>query len=718
MSQNTENGGRMKRFGPFEADLQTQELLKRGRPIRLGGQSSMVLKMLLERAPEMVTREELKAALWPTDTFVDFEHGLNTAVKKLRDALSDSAENPKWIETLPRRGYRFIGEIAAPVVPVILVEPGRIKSPHTIWLKIAAGILATLACTAGVGLGYRWFRHGAPLEPSRSLTPLPFTALPGVETSPAFSPDGSRITFAWNGDPASNEKGFDLYVKGIGSETMVRLTQHPSEWLSPVWSSDGTQIAFHRIAGADTGIYIVPALGGPERKLLATHVPYAVAAPISWSPDGKWIAFGNPLPTEPHGASGSRTHADRIFLISPDTLETRPLPHDPKCRHESTPTFSHSGSKLAYVCVRSTNDLELIIIGLPDGAPKTVVAVADYMTSFAWAADDSKLVLSVYNGSVPELFEAPLADGQLQQLPLPPNAAWPVVSSKGDKVAYSASSDKINIWRKDLLNPDLPPVKLISSTQIQTHPQYSPDGKHIAFNSSRSGPWKLWVSDADGTNLVQLSNLETAMGGTLGWSPDSKQIVVGSKPKANHETYIVDISERVSKKLVTNSVDVSAPSWSHDGKWIYFRAHEAFGHKLYRCPAGGGQKILVSADPDSIGPKESSDGQEVYFAERELNALLMKVSLEQPNSELLAKGLPRVSNWTLWTIAAGGIYFVPADTPRSLCYFDFTTKQIREVFKVEKNFDNGLSVSPDGRWLLYSQVDEENSDIMLVDHFS
>jgi Tol biopolymer transport system component len=163
---------------------------------------------------------------------------------------------------------------------------------------------------------------------------------------------------------------------------------------------------------------------------------------------------------------------------------------------------------------------------------------------------------------------------------------------------------------------------------------------------------------------------------------------------------------------------VSAPSWSHDGKWIYFRAHEAFGHKLYRCPASGGQKILVSADPDSVGPKESSDGQEVYFAERELNALLMKVSLEQPNSELLAKGLPRVSNWTLWTIAAGGIYFVPADTPRSLCYFDFTTKQIREVFKVEKNFDNGLSVSPDGRWLLYSQIDEENSDIMLVDHFS
>jgi len=488
---------------------------------------------------------------------------------------------------------------------------------------------------------------------------------------------------------------------------MLRLTQHPSEWLSPEWSPDGTQIAFHRIAGEDTGIYVVPALGGPERKLRSTRVPYADAAPISWSPDGKWIAFGDPLPMEP---------ADRIFLLSLDTLEARPLPHNSKCRHEANPTFSHSGAKLAYVCVRSTNGLELTTIELPDGEPKPVVLVADYMAGFTWAADDSKLVISVDNG-VPELFEALLTDGQLRRLPLPPNAARPVVSPKGESLAYSASSNKVNIWRKDLLSPQLPPIKLISSTQIQTQPQYSPDGKHIAFNSNRSGPWNLWMSDADGTSLVQLSKLEIAIGGTSSWSPDSKQIAVGAKPRESNETYIVDVSKRVSKKLVTNSMDTGTPSWSRDGKWIYFRAHEAFGHRLYKCPADGGQKVLVSADPDSIGPMESSDGQAVYFAERELNAQLMKVSLQRPNSEVMAKELPRVSNWTMWTIADGGIYFVPADRPRSLGHFDFTTKQIREVFKVEKNFENGLSVSPDGRWLLYSQVDEENSDIMLVDHF-
>jgi DNA-binding winged helix-turn-helix (wHTH) protein len=111
MAQNAENGPRMAKFGSFEADLQTQELRKNGRPIWLAGQSFVVLKMLPEKAPELVTREELQFALWPKETFVDFEHGLNAAVNKLRETLSDSAEEPEYIETLPRRGYRFIGEV-------------------------------------------------------------------------------------------------------------------------------------------------------------------------------------------------------------------------------------------------------------------------------------------------------------------------------------------------------------------------------------------------------------------------------------------------------------------------------------------------------------------------------------------------------------------------------------------------------------------------------
>src|ERR1700720_4894946 len=110
-------------FGPFEADLHTQELRKQGVRLRLAGQSFHVLKMLLDRPEELVSREELHKALWPSDTFVDFEHGVNAAVNRLREALGDSADCPSIVETLPRRGYRFIGTInPPPAVPEVVPE--------------------------------------------------------------------------------------------------------------------------------------------------------------------------------------------------------------------------------------------------------------------------------------------------------------------------------------------------------------------------------------------------------------------------------------------------------------------------------------------------------------------------------------------------------------------------------------------------------------------
>ena len=220
----------------------------------------------------MVTREELQKRLWP-DTFVDVDHNLNTAINKIREVLGDSAESPRFVETLPRRGYRFIGELEPPVQPVVRGRTGSRLHSRRAWLKIAAGVLAISVLALAAVLAYRWHRPQRPQEQA-ALTAIPFTALPGEATSPAFSPDGSRIAFAWNGDPAHGAKGFDLYVKAIGSETLLRLTQHPSEWISPAWSPDGTQIAFHRLAGADTGIYVVPALGGPERKLRSTRIAW------------------------------------------------------------------------------------------------------------------------------------------------------------------------------------------------------------------------------------------------------------------------------------------------------------------------------------------------------------------------------------------------------------------------------------------------------------
>jgi Tol biopolymer transport system component/DNA-binding winged helix-turn-helix (wHTH) protein len=712
---------RLLRFENFEVDLRAGELRKAGVKQKFGGQPFQVLSILLERPGDILTREELQKRLWP-DTFVDVDHNLNTAINKIREVLGDSADSPRFVETLPRRGYRFIGELEPPVqpaVPIVTVEPDRGSRSRQMWLKIAAGVLAISVFALAAVLAYRWHRPQRPQEQA-APTARPFTAFSGEATSPAFSPDGSRIAFAWNGDPAQGAKGFNLYVKVLGSETLLRLTQHPSESISPTWSPDGTQIAFHRVAGADTGIYVVPALGGPERKLRSTRtssssinfISRSDFTHISWSPDGKWIAFADASHKEEQG---------RIYLLSTDTLQATQIPISPTCIGEGMPAFSHNGEYLAYWCFLMNNGKALLqALPIPGGQPKTISSSLAFPNGLVWSADDEKIIYSLYSvgggNFTAELGEVTLASGSTKKLAFAGSAMLPTIPLRGDKLAYSSLSTSMNIWRKDLLRPESPAVELIPSSRAQFDAQYSPDGKRIAFSSVRSGVQGVWISSDDGSNVVQISNPHDPSGSPQ-WSPDGKKLAFDSRPRDHWEIYVADVAEGIPRKLATNMSDLIRPHWSRDGKWLYFRSEELGRMGVYRCPVDGGDAVALSQDT-GVSPQESFDGKTVYFASTYSKPVLRKVSLlALPGTSSEVDGLPRVSHAGLWALSPGGIYFVPADEPTSLRYFDFATKEIRPIFDVDKYFGSGLSVSPDGRRILYSIVGDINSDIMLVDHF-
>ena len=335
-----------------------------------------------------------------------------------------------------------------------------------------------------------------------------------------------------------------------------------------------------------------------------------------------------------------------------------------------------------------------------------------------WSADDKKLIYSLWNGCA-HTNSAKLLSRMVRSSGLPSQEAQccPQFRPRATSLHYSSLSISSNIWRRDLLHPESPAVELIPSSRAQFDAQYSPDGKRIAFASVRSGVQGVWISNDDGSNLVQISNPAQASGSPQ-WSPDGNKIAFDSLSRDRWEIYVADVAERKPRKLVTNISDVIRPHWSRDGKWIYFSSEEPGRMGVYRCPASGGDAIVLSKDIDGFSPQESFDGKTVYFASHDEKSTLKKVALPgQPGTESEVDGLPRLSDSGVWTLSPGGIYFVPAEAPRSLRYFDFASKQIRPIFEVDKDFGSGLSVSPDGRWILYSQVGDVNSDIMLVDHF-
>ena len=211
-------------------------------------------------------------------------------------------------------------------------------------------------------------------------------------------------------------------------------------------------------------------------------------------------------------------------------------------------------------------------------------------------------------------------------------------------MAYVSVSNSLNIWRRDLLNPNSPAVELVPSTQGQENAAFSPDGERIVFASTRSGVLGVWVSNVDGSNLVQISNPHHESG-TPQWSPDGKKVAFDSRPVDRWEIYIADVLDGIPRKLITNISGVYRPHWSRDGKWIYFRSYEAGRTGVYRCPSSGGDAIQLSKDSHGFTPQESLDGRKVYFASNDAHAILKSVDLSpDPGQESVVVGMPRISS--------------------------------------------------------------------------
>jgi len=727
------------RFGAYEADLLSGELRKSGIRLKIQDRPFQILAILLEHPGLVVTREQLQKRLWPEDTFVDFEHGLNTAINKLRDALSDEADNPRFIETLPKRGYRFIAPVSAsaaprahlhavapanastlspsPVPAIIPADPSA--GPTTAKLRLSTNLAASAMLLLFLALlaAVYFFLRARSAGESSEIRIAPLNGLPR-EGDAAFSPDGNQVAFVWAG-----EKGgyAHIYVSQIGATDSPRQLTSTGEGtfeFAPVWSPDGHYIAFFRFNNKekDLAIYVTAALGGSERRLYTVKSNRKVDA-LDWSVDGKSLAFSD---------SASPSEASRIFLLSLDTLEVLPITSPPTgTLGDTTPAFSPDGKSLAFV--RDTLDVrEIYVRPLSGGSPAQITFDHAEIQGITWTPQSDKLIFASSRQGQTSLWRISAKGGTPQRLPIA-GAGWamrPALSRTGNRLAYTSVTYSSSLWRASLA-PDhkviRPLEKFISSTGLEEGPQYSPDGKHIVFQSTRTGYHEIWRADADGSNPIQLTHFAKNLTGTPRWSPDSKWISFDSRPAGHSEVFIINAEGGQPRQITQGESENGVASWSTDGKWLYLASNRGGTWEVWKITPQGTSASQITHH-GGFAALPSPDGKFLYFAKGRDVPGLWRVPVDGGEEVKMFDG-PPVGGWGYFAVASDGIYYadLPAPGKAGLYFYSFATQISSLAMPVEhEEPDNGapaLGISADGHTLTICLLDQPLVYIMLVDNF-
>jgi len=707
-------------FGRFRLDAAERALTKNGQVVPLTPKAFDTLVVLVRNNGRVVEKDELLKEVWP-DTFVE-EGVLAVNVAAIRKALNDGDEERSYIETVPRRGYRFIGEVRAFEKSLegeaATQKSEQQKKSFTRHWGLAAGLLALLLA------GFGWFiSRPRPSSIPQSSSPIPLTSYPGTELSPTFSPDGSQVAFSWDGERQDN---FDIYVKLVDRSDAVRLTSHPARDSSPAWSPDGRHIAFVR----DGTIFLIPPLGGAERK-----VGDFQAYQIAWTLDGKSLVV-----------SAGNLNRRRLKLVSVGTGEAKELTppdfREAPDSNEETSVVSPDGVDLVFVR-RLTFNSDLYLLPLAGGTPRRLTRDEGRIFGVTWTPDGRELV---YANAAMVLsrrsVEAPPDSPSKRLEGVEPGVFGPVVSSPKSgpaaRLAYSRAVFDTNIWMRETTPSSPSARKMVASTWEDGNPQFSPDGRRLAFRSRRSGSGQIWVANSDGSNPLQLTFLPDGKTNAPRWSPDGKRIVFASMQNNNRDIYSVSSDGASLRRLTSAPSREGRPSWSRDGRWIYFFSARNGREDIWRIPSQGGEAIQLTSGGGHES-FESPDGKLLYYEDYGVKGLL-SISLEtysgpKEGSVVLGSVQPGY-----WAVTEKGIYFVEFNERQTatsnfvyalseaivgsgsqqIKFYDFKTRKVIQIGTIEKPLvrgDIGFSATWDGRIIAWSQIDQRECDLMMIENF-
>ena len=564
--------GRAVRFGVFELDLAAGELRKNGLKVRLQDQPFQLLSALVARPGEVVTREELKEKLWPADTYVDFDRSLNTAASKLRDALGDSATSPRFIETLPRRGYRFlasvekVGEQTAPEASssrpgtVVPIDGTQAAEGTTLTLDRARPalpsqyLLGLALLAAVVVIVVLWFRSPEPQE--TPLARFSFTLFQYV-WAPTISPDGRHIAYV-AGDEPQTQGQQTIWIQDLDQNEPRRIAGTAGA-RSLFWSPDGGSLGFSTVGELKK----VSEDGGPVTTLC--QLPSVNFEGGAWSPNGETIVF----------ISGEDFYELSARGGTPQLL-TEPPPGEG--REVSDPPLRRSLPRCFHFLPLAKGERTLLFTR-SDGAKRHIV-------------------MRHLGTGVEEVLHT---------------GRHPIYSATGH-IVFEGGPDYHDLWALPFSLAQRKPVgEAFPIAHNGAYPSAA-GGTLVYRRRGRGGQWQLQWRDRDGENLGTIGKPHDGIQ-HMALSPDESRVAVNGWTEGNQDIWVHDVSTGVATRLTFDRHGDIGPVWSASGKELVFNSAATGIYDIYLKSADGAGEAaeLLATDANKFASDWSADGRYILY---------------------------------------------------------------------------------------------------------
>lgn len=671
------------RFNGSTLDTSTRLVEGANGPVHLPPKPYGVLLHLLQQPGSVVTREALLDRVWPERPASD--ETLSRTVADLRKFLDDDTREPRFIETVPKVGYRF-------VAPVERMEtgPGGGRRPPVAAIIVAAAAVIALA------LAVLWERRAG--EAGREADPgypLPLTSEIGDEDTPAVSPDGTLLVYAAR---QPGDENWDIRLLDLETGATRNLIVSPNREYSPVFSPDGREVAFLRYYGERCAV-MVASLDGTERKVADCRTP--LMGYLDWSPDGRRIAYSD---SPPEGVG--------LVLMGVDT-ETgatgRLVGDPPEGGFQFAPRYSPDGRHMAYI-QGGLEDNELWLAEIGGGAERRLTRLGGRLTGLAWNGDGTALY-----------FATDLSPGAALWRVVPGRDPVRVRDERAFTLAYDAAGKRLvydqirlrtNIWSVSLENGRLSsrPEKRIASTRIDNLPSVSPDGTRLAFVSDRTGQREIWIAGRDGETVRRLTRLRATAFDRADWSPDGGALVYSALRDGRWTGYLHPLDGTTPGRLSGAGAEIRHPVWSRGGDTILYADRDG----IRRLSPSDLRDESVLALEGAI-PLFEHEG-DLYFMSPG-NPGLGRLEPDGSVAHILTQFGFTVP--AAVTRAGDHVVFIatsPWDGNRRLMAYDLGSGDLHPIHTVVSYTRQAhASAVPDGSVVYYSQTDDAQSDLVLLE---